>query len=164
MIVVDEAVFTALEAAGFYVPALHTEDEGHVPPTDGRAVIHDGIMLTQPTEGAVVVEYDLPYAVFYSSVGDDDNARLSGRRGRRSVFFSITYVGGDRQQAKWLGERIRDEALGGRRIAVPGHRTWLCAIEESQRVRRDDDAIRPDGSPLFYGVDEYALSITRTPV
>lgn len=123
--------------------------------------IHDGLMLTDSTEGSPVVTYDLPYAVYYSSIGDDDNRRLSGRRGRRSVFFTVTYVGQDRNQAKWAGEKIR-ALLQDKRIAVPGHKTWLCGLEESQRIRRDDDAIRPDGSPLFYGVDNYALSITLT--
>lgn len=130
--------------------------------TTGGVDLHDG--LVGADNASSVVKYDLPYAVYYSSVGDDDNPRLSGRHGRRSVFFSITYVGMDRNQAKWLGEKIRD-LLQDRRIDVPGHKTWLCRLTDSgggasQRVRRDDDAIRPDGSPLFYGVDQYALPIT----
>lgn len=121
--------------------------------------IHDGLVTADNTSN--VVTYPLPYAAYYSSVGDDDNRRLSGRSGRRSVFFSVVYVGADRNQTKWAGEKIR-AVLQEKRIAVPGHKTWLCRLEESQRVRRDDDAIRPDGSPLFYGVDNYALSITLT--
>lgn len=122
--------------------------------------VYDGLMETTRTDN--VVTYPMPYAVYYSSIGVDDNPRLSGRDGRRSVFFSITYVGLDRNQTKWAGEGIRG-VLHKRRIVVPGHRTWLCKCEESQRVRRDDEAVRTDGSPLFYGVDNYALSITQTP-
>ena len=123
-------------------------------------VVHDGEMELPP-EGVArkVVAYKTPYAVYYSSVGDDDRARLTGRRARRSVFFSIVYVGQDRNQAKACGERIR-ESLQDKRIAVPGHKVWLCQLQESQRVRRDDEVVRPDGSPLFYGVDNYALPIT----
>ena len=120
--------------------------------------VHDGLVLTTQTPGAVVVSYTLPDAVYYSSIGDDDNRRLSGRKTRRSVFFQVTYVGKDRDQVKWAGEQIR-AALQGARPIVAGHRTGLIDLEASQRIRRDDDAIRPDGSPLFYGVDEYAVSI-----
>lgn len=124
--------------------------------------IHDGDLLL-PEDGVErkIIPYDLPYAVYYSSIGDDDRPRLTGRRARRSVFFSITYVGEDRNQAKACGERIR-AALQDKAIAVPGHRTWLCQLQESQRVRRDDEVMRPDGKPLFYGVDNYALPITLT--
>lgn len=122
--------------------------------------IHDGLVHADNSTNTVT--YELPYAVYYSSVGDDDNPRLSGRKGRRSVFFSVAYVGLDRNQTKWAGEKIR-AALQGKRFVVPGYRTWLCDLQESQRVRRDDDAIRPDGSPLFYGVDNYAVSITISP-
>lgn len=139
MRVVDDVVLAALEATD--IP------------------VHDGFV--QADNKGSRVEYPLPFVVYYSSVGDDGNPRLTGRNGRRSVFFQVTYVGKDRNQTKWAGEKVRD-ALQDRRFTVPGHRSWLCQLEESQRVRRDDDVMRPDGSPLFYGVDNYALSITLT--
>jgi hypothetical protein len=158
--IVDEAVFTALEAAGMWAEGLHDEN-GEAPTSADMLRIMDG--LVEADNETNVVRYDTPYAVYYSSLGDDpptpENMRMSGQRGRRSVFFSVVYVGADRRQAKHAGQRIRD-ALAGKRLTVPGHRVWLTGVEESQRVRRDDDAIRPDGSPLFYGVDEYAVSIT----
>lgn len=159
MRIVDEAVFTRLEAAGLYVPALHADEDDPAPAPDGAVHIHDGLVTTDTTSN--VVTYKLPYGAYYSSIGDDDGPRLTGRKRRRSVFFSITYVGEDRNQAKWAGEKIR-AALQGKRLVITGHRTWLCSVEESQRVRRDDDAIRPDGSPLFYGVDNYSLPIMLT--
>jgi hypothetical protein len=140
--VVDEAVLAVLNALPF---DIHEAD-----------VITD----TEQSETQVVVTYDLPYAVYYSNVGDDHEPRLDGRTSRRSVFISLMFVGVDHNQAKWAGEKIR-EALEGKRIPVPGHKSFLMDLQESQRVRRDDDAIRPDGSPLFYGVDNYAMSITR---
>lgn len=145
MRVVDDVVLTT----------LRTLEQGD----DEGVQIHDGLVYADNTSN--VVTYDLPYAVYYSSVGDDDNRRLSGRKGRRSVFFSVTYVGLTREQTKWAGEQIR-AVLQGQRLVIPGHRSWLCDLQESQRVRRDDDAIRPDGSPLFYGVDNFAISITQT--
>ncbi|MET1061742.1 MAG: hypothetical protein ABWX71_02505 [Aeromicrobium sp.] len=165
MNVVDEALFEMLEAAGMWVPALHEEDEDAAPVNPDAMLVHDGLVVADNTSN--VVEYELPYAVYYSSLGDDppseQNERLTGRRGRRSIFWSVTYVGADRNQAKWAGQKVRD-ALSGRRVVVAGHRSWLITVEESQRVRRDDDAIRPDGSPLFYGVDNYSVSITLTPL
>lgn len=124
--------------------------------------IHDGeFLLSEPDTQRQVVPYETPYAVYYSSVGTDDRRRITGRSARRSVFFSITYIGGDRNQAKWLGEKIRD-LLNDKPIVIPGHNSWLCQLQESQRVRRDDEVVRPGGKPLFYGVDNYALPITIT--
>lgn len=121
---------------------------------------YDGLVVVN--KETQVVTYDLPYQVFHSSVGDDDNPRLTGRKRRRSVFFSLMYVGEDRNQAKAAGEASRN-LLQGKRLVIPEFpKTWLCQLEESQRVRRDDDAIRPDGSPLFYGVDNYAASVMLT--
>lgn len=118
---------------------------------------HDSLVVVDKETN--VVTLDLPYAVYASSVGDDDNPRLTGRKKRRSVFFTLMYVGEDRNQAKAAGEAIR-EVLQGKRLVIPDYpKTWLCQLEASQRVRRDDDAIRPDGSPLFYGMDEYAVSV-----
>lgn len=122
--------------------------------------IKDGFFDARPESGAVVVTYDLPYAVYYSSVGDDDEdtRRLSARIPRDSVFFSLVYVGLDRQQTKAAGERIYD-ALRRWRPTVTGYRCEIVQRLESQRIRRDDDAIRPDGSPVFYGVDNYAVGV-----
>lgn len=141
---VDKVVLATLEA----VPNLN---------------VHDNYMEVETTDsqGRSIVTYDMPYAVYSSAVGDDDNRRLSGRERRRSVPFYITYVGLSREQAKWCGEKVR-VALKGKRLMVPGYRTWLVEIEESQRVWRDDEAARPDGSPIYYGVDAYAVSITPT--
>lgn len=122
--------------------------------------MYDAVMELDDSDGnPKIVTYDLPYAVYTSNIGDDDKARLTGRRARRSVFFSILYVGIDRNQAKACGERIRD-SLQDKSIPVPEHKVWLCQLQESQRIRRDDEAVRPDGSPLYYGVDNYALPIT----
>jgi hypothetical protein len=123
--------------------------------------IHDGIFDARPAQGdPVVVKYDLPYAVYASSVGDDDEEtrRLDGRIPRDSVFFSFIYIGLDRRQAKWAGERIWAQMRRWRPV-VTGYRTEIVNRLESQRVRRDDEAIRPDGTPLFYGVDNYAVGI-----
>lgn len=163
MNIVDEAIFERLEAAGMWCAGLHDE-EGAVAPED-KLVVHDGLVTADKSTN--IVTYEVPYLVFYSSLGDDppdaeNNMRLIGRRGRRSVFFTMHYVGLDRRQAKWAGQAARD-ALAGSRLTVSGHRVWLTGVEESQRVRRDDDAIRPDGSPLFYGVDNYSVSITLNP-
>ena len=159
MRVVDTAVFEKLEDNGFWVPVLHQEEDPAPVQPEDTIVVHDSL-VTVDAEGQTVV-YAMPYIVYHSSVGDDDNRRLSGRHGRRSVFFSFMYVGVDRNQAKWAGEKLRG-VLQDKRVTVPGHRTWLCGLDESQRIRRDDDAIRTDGSPVFYGVDNYALSITLT--
>lgn len=126
--------------------------------------VHDGDYDGRPTAGPpYVVETALPYGMFYSSVGDDDEdtRRLSGLPSRDSVFWSITYVGLSREQAKYAGEKIRGRFRRWRPI-VSGYRCELVQVLESQRVRRDDDAVNPDGKPLFYGVDNYAVGVRPT--
>lgn len=123
--------------------------------------IHDGMFDARPKIGEPkVVTYDLPYAVYTSSVGDDDEEtrRLDARIPRDSVFFSFTYVGLDRNQAKAAGERIHAQMKRWRPV-VPGFHCEIVQRLQSQRIRRDDEATRPDGAPLFYGVTEYAVGV-----
>lgn len=148
---VDDVVLGLLRAA--LPPVMHN---GQLEPR-----VHDGKVPVADSD-AKVVTAALPYIAYFSNLGDDANRRLSGSNGRRSVFFQVTYVGEDRNQAKAAGERAR-AVLADRRLPIEGRRSWLCRLDESQRIRRDDDAARPDGSPLFYGVDTYAVSITRKP-
>lgn len=147
MRIVDNEVLAILRAA--------------VPPIDDGDRVWDGYAPTA-YDDARVITAELPYLVYYSSLGDDSNPRLAGYKARRSMFFQVTYVGEDREQAKWAGERQR-AALADRLITVPGRKAWRVLLGESQRIRRDDDAARPDGSPLFYGVDLYSLAVTRLP-
>lgn len=124
--------------------------------------VHFGFAPTErDPDNRWIIDVPVPYAVYYGSVGDDDNRRLAGRKTRRSVFWEITYVGLTMEQTLWAGEQIRF-ALQGRRITVAGHKTWLADLQESQRVRRDDESTRPDGRPLFFGRDTYAASMTLT--
>lgn len=105
------------------------------------------------------VEYPLPYATYMSSIGDDHVQRNSGHYGWRSVYFTVMYVGITPEQAKWAGEKIR-LALYRKRVSGTGiGASGLIALEESQRVRRDDDILRPDGKPVFYGVDNFAVPV-----
>lgn len=143
---VDDVVLARLEAAGI---DIHY-GEFELPP--------EGVERKE-------VPYETPYAVYYSSVGDDDRRRYSGQNARRSVFFAIHYIGETPEQAKWLGEKIAG-LLRDRQIDVPGHKAWRCLGGTSVRIRRDDEVVRPDGSPLFYGVDDYAIAVTlpATPI
>lgn len=111
--------------------------------------------------GKPVVTYPVPFASYASAIGDDDNPRLSGRKVRRSVPFYITYVGTTRDQAKWAGERLRLK-LQRRRLDIDGFRVWPIQLDQSQRVRHDDNVMRTDGSPLYYGIDWYSVSIMLT--
>lgn len=135
---VDTAVLAALEATGIET--------------------HDSIVIVDAATNTV--NYPLPFLVYYSSIGSGARRRLHGRTTWRSVYFQVIYVGADRNQTKWAGEKAR-AALEGKRLTVPGHNVGLVSIEESHTVFRDDDAIRPDGSPLFYGRDYFALPLTH---
>lgn len=149
------------------LPLLHAV----LPPLDNTVTgvedeprVHDGQVKvntdTQTVGGRQVriVSYALPYIVYTSNQGDDDNPRLTGRKMRNSVFIGLKFVGLDRNQVKWAQERVRGQ-INHRRIIVPGHKTWPCKLDSSTRVWRDDDAMRPDGSALFYADDAYSMSV-----
>lgn len=145
---IDEAILAIL--AG---DELNTGDMGPL-----GVAIFDGEQkpFLENEEGKAVVTYNLPYAVFTSNVGLPYARRLTGRQTRNSTFCAIQFVGGTREQAKWAGQQIRD-ALIGRRLVLDDLPTGLIEVEASPRIWRSDDAIRPDGFPVYYGVDEYAV-------
>lgn len=116
--------------------------------------VHDGQVPTSSSDPDIVTA-TLPYVVYYSNVGDDIMRRRSGRAGKRDVSFQVTYVGGNRSQAKWAGERARAR-LADKPLSPGGPRIRFA---ESQRVLRDNDATQPDGGRLFYGVDLYSVSV-----
>jgi hypothetical protein len=145
-------VYTGLEVDHAILGMLAT-DAPKVP-------IHEDIAPTKRTADNKVVFFGpFPYAVWRSAVGDDDNRRLSGHKTRLSVPFWLTYVGETQEQAKRAGAYLRFQ-LKDRRVPVPGFKAGLVSLQESQRIWRDDESVNPLGSPLFYGVDGYAVSIT----
>lgn len=140
MRIVDTAVMARLEAAGL--------------------AVMDGVVPTE-NEDSKVVTYPLPFVVYYGAVGIHSTPRLTGRRQQSVVGFMVTYVGISREQAKWAGEKAR-AALEGRRPTIPGHKAGLITLLTSPWVWRDDDMIRPDGKPVFYGRDTYEVPIFNT--
>ena len=109
----------------------------------------------------IVIELDTPFAVYGSSLGLDSNRRLSGEHARRSTMFTFMYIGDTREQAKACGQDLRD-LFQDQRLDLQGHRSWLVTLQESQRIWRDNEAVRRNGDPLFYGVDIYAVGATLT--
>jgi hypothetical protein len=148
---VDEVM---LELLGLIIPPIDNPVTG----AQDESRVHDGQVVADNT--SKVVSYALPYIVYTSNTGDVDNPRLSGRRLRRSVFMPLKFVGEDRNQVKAAMEAVEAQ-IADRHILVPGFKTWKCRLEVSTRVRRDDDAIRPDGSPLFSADQEYAMSLMQ---
>lgn len=137
---VDAAIVARLEAAGITVYPSYVE-------------------VNNETK---VVTYPMPFVVYYSSIGIDEAPRLSGRNFQRTTGFMVTYVGLTAEQAKWEGEKAR-AALVGRRLDVNGRKSGLIECQTSPWVWRDDDMIRPDGQPVFYGRDTYEVPIAHLP-
>lgn len=104
-------------------------------------------------EAAKVITVELPYVVFWSTPGYDNDERFSGDIGGRVVEFQLTGVGESREQAKWVLEQART-VLSRQRLG----RGLIHRTADNQTVRRDDNYTRPGGGPLFYGVDRYAVA------
>jgi hypothetical protein len=111
-----------------------------------------------------VVTFPTPYFVYESSTGDDNQEsteRLSGPGDKRSHFFSLAYIGDTPEQARAAGAKAH-AAFRRTRITGTGIRSsGFITVDESQRVRRDDDAINPDGHALYRGVS--LCSVVYTP-
>jgi hypothetical protein len=153
MRVVDNAVLAHLATLTPLAPVVG-EYSG-----DLEARVHDGYVTPDDKEGKVISKA-LPYVVYLSNVGDDINRRLAGYNSRRSVFFATTYVGDSREQCKVAGEAVY-AALADKRIPGMPANSGRIQLDTSDRIRRDDDAARPDGTPLFYGVTTWSVALAR---
>lgn len=117
---------------------------------DAGLNVYDGYIKVDETEK--VISAALPYVVFYSTPGYDNDERFFGAGGR-VVEFQVTGVGATREQAKWALDKARD-ALNRQRLGT----ALIRRFDDNQFVRRDDDYTRPGGGPLFYGVDRYGVA------
>ena len=114
--------------------------------------VYDGYVDADET--AKVIAVPLPYVVFYSTPGYDNDARQSGQVAGRVVEFQITGIGGTREQAKWVLDKART-ALSRKRL----NGNLIKRDDANLPVRRDDDYTQPGGAPLFYGVDRYSVAV-----
>lgn len=113
--------------------------------------VYDGVVEVDETEKVVAVP--LPYIVFWSSPGYDNNGRFDGNVGDRVNEFQIKGVGEDRTQAKWVLDQAR-AVLSRKRL----NGNLIKRSDDNLPVRREDDYTRPGGAPLFYGVDKYSVA------
>lgn len=106
-----------------------------------------------------VISADLPYVVFWGGYDDDTPGdSLAGTSGAHLTEFRVTAVGGTREQAKWAGEQAR-AVLNRKRVTFVAGSRFVRCTENSGYVTRDDTWTRPDGAPLFSGIDQYEVLI-----
>jgi hypothetical protein len=127
---------------------------------DDDLTVFDGFVPVDTT--SKVVAFELPFIVYYGAPGVEEGRRLTGRRGLRTVGFMVTFVGIDRNQAKWAGEKART-VLSRTRLTIDGRKTGLVDVLTSPWVWRDDDMLQPDGKPVFYGRDTYEVPLIHLP-
>lgn len=101
-----------------------------------------------------VIRVPLPYIVFNSSPGYDRDKRQSGHVGGRVLEFDLKGVGDSERQAKWVLDQARTVLS---RKFLNGN--LIIRSDDNERVKREDDFALPDGKPLFFGVDKYAVAI-----
>ena len=118
----------------------------------GINAVYDGYVKAD--ESAKVISVALPYLVFYSGTGRDNDARQSGQVAGRVKGFRIIGVAATPEQAEWVLDRGRD-MLSRKRL----NGNLIIRTDGTDEARRDDDYTRPGGDPLFYGVDLYAVAV-----
>ena len=117
----------------------------------GINAVYDGYVKTD--ESAKVVSVELPYLVFYSGTGRDNDVRQSGQVAGRVKKFRIMGVAATPEQAEWVLERGRD-MLSRKRLN--GNLIIHTAGDDEAR---QDDYTRPGGLPLFICVDRYEVAV-----
>lgn len=118
----------------------------------GINAIYDGYVVADET--AKVISVPLPYVVFYSPPGYDRDERQGGQVGGRVLRFTITGVGQDRTQAKFVLDKAR--AVLSRKFLGSN---LIIRDDDDQPVRREDTYTRPGNLPLFYGIDRYSVAV-----
>ncbi len=104
-----------------------------------------------------VVDIPLPYATYMSSFGDDSEPRLNGKNAQREKFFRFYVAGISHEQVVAAIAWIRAQ-LEGFRVTIPdGREVSLAVVDSSPLIFRDDGAVRPDGKPIFAGLDNYTV-------
>ncbi|WP_232676676.1 hypothetical protein [Nocardioides sp. R-C-SC26] len=119
--------------------------------------VYDGdVRLSDADRLAKVISVPLPYLVFHSAPGSDRAQSLAGTSGARLLTFRVTFVGGSREEAKAASE-IAEGVLKEQVLSFPAGERLVTRTDNNLPVRRDDAWTRPQGKPLFYGVDEYVV-------
>lgn len=143
---IDTDILGLLDASPkLFVFDYETGDEG----VSGS--VYDGFVEVDETEKVILVP--LPYIVFWSTPGYDNNERFCGSVGDRVNEFQLTGVGEDRTQAKWVLDQAR-AVLSRKRL----NGALIRRSDDNQLVRRNDNFTHVGGGPLFFGVDRYAVS------
>lgn len=101
-----------------------------------------------------VINVPLPYLVYNSSPGRDNNERFCGNVGGRVGEFDLKGVGSSERQAKWVLDEAR-KVLNRKRLG----KSLIKRSDDNLNVRRDDDFTASGGDPVFYGVDRYAVAV-----
>lgn len=124
--------------------------------------VYDGDFDARPGAGQRQVNYKLPYAIYHSSTGreDPDTQRLSADIPRDQARFSLKVVGTDRKQTKWAIERLQAR-LRRLRPVVSGFNCDVVEHDSSAEIYPDETAVQQDGTPLFYGVERFAVGVRR---
>ena len=105
-------------------------------------------------EAEKVINVPLPYLVFNTSPGYDNNERYCGDVGGRVLEFDLKGVGVSERQAKWILDEGR-KMLNRKRL----NGSLIKRSDDNLNVRRDDDFTSSGGGPVFYGVDRYAVAV-----
>jgi hypothetical protein len=92
-----------------------------------------------------------------SSFGDDSEPRVNGRNAQREKFFRLYVAGISREQVVGALCQLRAFLEGHRLVLGDGRRPGIINVDSSPIIFRDDGAVRPDGRPIFAGLDNYTV-------
>lgn len=115
--------------------------------------VHVG-RVTDSDDSAKTISAPLPYVRINAGVGFNTSERLGGRGGG-ALRFTIGISGITEDQTRAVARAVRGW-MNGATLTVDGktRRVWLDDLEETF-IRVDEVWSRPDGGPIYYGLDRY---------
>jgi hypothetical protein len=98
-----------------------------------------------------------PYGIQYPIPGGDRDGPISDPHADLILVYQVTCVGQQREQARWLADRIINDLLFGAVLVVVGAKVTFVELEVNPGVERDDTT---GGPPLYVATPRFRLSLT----
>lgn len=116
--------------------------------------VHVGHVTDSDAE-AKTVSAQLPYVRINAGIGFKPSERAGGRAGS-ALRFTISYTGASEDQTRAVAHAVR--AWMKATVTADG-RDYRIRLDESEEVLITVDPTwnRPDGGPLYYGIDDYVV-------
>jgi hypothetical protein len=98
-----------------------------------------------------------PYGVMYPIPSGPRDGPLADPHADLTLVYQVTCIGQQREQARWLADRIINDLLYGAALVIVGAKVTFVELEVNPGVERDDTT---GGPPLYVATPRFRFSFT----